>query len=390
MSIQIQTIFRETRATYQLHPLTEDAGMTREFSWVQLCEDVDNIKFFRGNEFVITTGLMNDHASWLKNFIERLVHCRASGLILNVGKYISEQEMTDDLLAYCAEKDFPVFAMPWRIRFADIMQDYCKRLLLAQQKELNFETLVRGIITSSRQREDYLQALTSGLYPHTAFQLKLFELSHDSVSEEKQVQTLEAWKRMLNRLRVQYLVFFQQGKLLLVLFRKNPDDDFSIPAELMEKLPKPLRPVACGESMVHTQYAGLTESYQQAEAALEVARLTENTVMAFDDIGVYSLFFALKNMKPLRKMYDELLVPILRYDEEHNSQLAPTLRYYLFHMNSIQETARAMYAHRNTVSYRINKLKELTGEDFDDAVVAFNYMLAYYAGDYFRMKEITD
>ena len=85
-----------------------------------------------------------------------------------------------------------------------------------------------------------------------------------------------------------------------------------------------------------------------------------------------------------------MLAPILRYDEEHNSQLAPTLRYYLFHMNSIQETARAMYAHRNTVSYRINKLKELTGEDFDDAVVAFNYMLAYYIGDYFRMKDITE
>ena len=390
MSIQIQKVYQETQAAYQLHPLTGDAGMTREFSWVQLCEDIENIKFFRGNELVITTGLMSDHETWMKSFVERLIRYRASGLILNVGKYVTEQEVTEGLLDYCEQKDFPVFTMPWRIRFADIMQDYCERLLLAQQKELNFETLVRGIITSSCQKDDYLQALSSGLYSHSAFQLKLYEFSHEALPEAKKPAIIEGWKRMLNHLRQPYLLFFQQDLLLLMLFHKNPEDDFTIPEKYWKKLPDELKPTACGESQVHMQYAGLTEGYQQAEAALEVARLTEKPVMAFNDIGVYSLFFALKDVKPLRKAYDDMLAPILRYDEEHNSQLAPTLRYYLFHMNSIQETARAMYAHRNTVSYRINKLKELTGADFDDAVVAFNYMLAYYIGDYFRMKDITE
>ena len=112
--------------------------------------------------------------------------------------------------------------------------------------------------------------------------------------------------------------------------------------------------------------------------------------MQFDDIGVYSVFFALKDTRILRKLYESMLVPLLRYDEQHNAQLAPTLRYYLFHMNSLQETARAMYAHRNTVSYRINKIKEITGADFDDAVVCFDYMLAYYVGDYFKMKDIVE
>ena len=390
MSIQIQKVYQETHAAYQLQPLTGEAGMTREFTWVQLCEDIDNIKFFRGSELVITTGLMSDHESWLKDFIERLVRYRASGLILNIGKYISEQEMTEPLLNYCQAKDFPVFTMPWRIRFADIMQDYCERLLLAQQSELNFENLVRGIILSSCQKDDYLQALSSGVYPHSAFQLKLFELSRSGVPGDKKPEIVEEWKRMLNHMRVTYLAFFQQDLLLVLLFRKNPDDDFSIPDAYWQKLPEDMRPIACGESQVHMQYAALTESFQQAEAALEVARLTEKPVMAFNDIGVYSLFFALTDIKPLKKTYNDLLAPILRYDEQHNSQLAPTLRYYLFHMNSIQETARAMYAHRNTVSYRINKLKELTGEDFEDAVVAFNYMLAYYIGDYFHMKDISE
>ena len=114
MSIQIQKVYQETQAAYQLHPLTGDAGMTREFSWVQLCEDIENIKFFRGNELVITTGLMSDHETWMKSFVERLIRYRASGLILNVGKYVTEQEVTEGLLDYCEQKDFPVFTMPWR------------------------------------------------------------------------------------------------------------------------------------------------------------------------------------------------------------------------------------------------------------------------------------
>ena len=91
MSIQIQKVYQETQAAYQLHPLTGDAGMTREFSWVQLCEDIENIKFFRGNELVITTGLMSDHETWMKSFVERLIRYRASGLILNVGKYVTSR-----------------------------------------------------------------------------------------------------------------------------------------------------------------------------------------------------------------------------------------------------------------------------------------------------------
>lgn len=270
------------------------------------------------------------------------------------------------------------------------MQDYGKRLLLAQQNQLNFEMLVRGVISSSCQKDDYLQALSGGMYPHTAFRLKLYELRRENIQESEKQSIVASWKRMLNHLRRPYLLFFQQNYLLLIIFHKNPEESFAVSEKLLASLPKEAAPQFCGESQIHMEYAGLTEAYQQAKAALEVARLTEKPVMQFDDIGVYSVFFALKDMRTLRKLYETLLVPLLRYDEQHNAQLAPTLRYYLFHMNSLQETARAMYAHRNTVSYRINKIKEITGADFDDAVVCFDYMLAYYVGDYFKMKDIVE
>ncbi len=391
MSLQIQKIYQDTAKTYQIHKLTGASGLTRECSWVQLCEDIDTVKFLRGGELVITTGLMSERKEgWLHDFIEQLVRYRASGLILNVGKYLSEQDISEAVLTYCTAQDFALFTIPWHIRFADIVQDYGKRLLLAQQNQLNFETLVRGVISSSCQKDDYLQALSGGMYPHTAFRLRLYEIRRESIHENEKQAIVANWKRVLNHLRRPYLLFFQQNYLLLILFHKDPEEKISLSGKMMQSLPKEALPQFCGESQVHMEYAGLTEAYQQAEAALEVARLTEKLVMQFDDIGVYSVFFALKDTRILRKLYESMLVPLLRYDEQHNAQLAPTLRYYLFHMNSLQETARAMYAHRNTVSYRINKIKEITGADFDDAVVCFDYMLAYYVGDYFKMKDIVE
>lgn len=391
LSLQIQKIYQDTAKTYQIHKLTGDSGLTRECSWVQLCKDIDTVKFLRGGELVITTGLMCERREgWLQAFIEQLVRYRASGLILNIGKYLTEQDISEGVLTYCAQKDFALFTIPWHIRFADIVQDYGKRLLLAQQNQLNFEMLVRGAISSSCQKDDYLQALSGGMYPHTVFRLKLYEIQRESIHESAKQSIAASWKRMLNHLRRPYLLFFQQNYLLLILFYKNPEESFELPEKMIRSLPEEARPQFCGESQVHLEYAGLTEAYQQAEAALEVARLTEKQVMQFDDIGVYSVFFALKDTRILRKLYESMLVPLLRYDEQHNAQLAPTLRYYLFHMNSLQETARAMYAHRNTVSYRINKIKEITGADFDDAVVCFDYMLAYYVGDYFKMKDIVE
>lgn len=87
LSLQIQKIYQDTAKTYQIHKLTGDSGLTRECSWVQLCEDIDTVKFLRGGELIITTGLMCERREG--GCRRSLVRYRASGLILNIGKYLT-------------------------------------------------------------------------------------------------------------------------------------------------------------------------------------------------------------------------------------------------------------------------------------------------------------
>ena len=57
---------------------------------------------------------------------------------------------------------------------------------------------------------------------------------------------------------------------------------------------------------------------------------------------------------------------IHQYDIQKNGELIDTLECYLNHKQSIRKTSELMGVHARTVSYRLQKIAELTGMDFDN------------------------
>ena len=58
---------------------------------------------------------------------------------------------------------------------------------------------------------------------------------------------------------------------------------------------------------------------------------------------------------------------IHQYDVQKNGELIDTLECYLNHKQSIRKTSELMGVHARTVSYRLQKIAEFTGMDFDNA-----------------------
>ena len=54
---------------------------------------------------------------------------------------------------------------------------------------------------------------------------------------------------------------------------------------------------------------------------------------------------------------------LVRYDEQYATDLVTTLEAYLAHNCNMNATAQAIYAHRHTVSYRLDRIRELSGLD---------------------------
>ncbi len=119
-------------------------------------------------------------------------------------------------------------------------------------------------------------------------------------------------------------------------------------------------------------------AYREAEQALTIAMrlFGPNRTTAFDDLGIYRLLFHLHGTPELTSFYDETLGKIVQHDERHGSDLVPTLKAFFAAHGNLSRTAELLYLHRNTVSYRLQRIEELSGLRLDDEEDRFRLQLA--------------
>ena len=88
----------------------------------------------------------------------------------------------------------------------------------------------------------------------------------------------------------------------------------------------------------------------------------------FKKVGDYQLYMMLYLVKdkPIYKFVKEnILNPIINFDNKYNSELLKTLYFYSLH-DSVSNTAAALHIHVNTLRYRLDKIKEITGKEINN------------------------
>jgi sugar diacid utilization regulator len=111
----------------------------------------------------------------------------------------------------------------------------------------------------------------------------------------------------------------------------------------------------------------IARSYAQArrtiDALLRLGR--RGQVVAFEDLGIHRLLLQVPDLAELRSFASEVLGKLSAADRQRGSELLATLACYFRENNSPQRTARSMHVHPNTVSYRIRRIREITGLQLD-------------------------
>ncbi len=99
--------------------------------------------------------------------------------------------------------------------------------------------------------------------------------------------------------------------------------------------------------------------------------------LEYDKLGVYKLLADIHNQSLTADFLNSTLGPILDYDAVHHTDYLHILEVYFDHDCSIIHTADALYCHKNTLSYKLNKIKELldydilTNENRTDIMLSF-------------------
>lgn len=102
-----------------------------------------------------------------------------------------------------------------------------------------------------------------------------------------------------------------------------------------------------------------------------------NMVLDYTDFSYYDLLFNYTGNTPLQNFCHPSLQQLRDHDSINNSQLYVTLKTYLRCNRNLRITAEALFLHRNSLTYRINRIVDITGLDLNNIDTIFALVDSY-------------
>ncbi|WP_156290578.1 PucR family transcriptional regulator [Oceanobacillus salinisoli] len=126
--------------------------------------------------------------------------------------------------------------------------------------------------------------------------------------------------------------------------------------------------LSVGISKPQKDFSYIAQCYQEANDVLFIQKTNILNALFYEEIGVYRLLISLFNHEELESFVWDHLGPLLEYDQKMKGNLLITLSVYLETMGSKKETADRLFIVRQTLYHRLEKIKELLGEEFMEPV----------------------
>lgn len=345
---------------YQMQLVAGEQGINNDVSWVHILEEQDVCRYLEGNELVFTCGLKCDSSEWLRQYIENLIQVGASALVVNTGQDI--RSIPPDILAYCDEKGFPLFTIPWETRMVDMTKDFCQRILRNEEKEQHEATAMKNILFGAGDLEEDVATLERYGYPAQGKYMFLVLAYEEGDRREAERERLKGFvERSARFVKDAFLSFTYDGYRILALVDYTPREQ----SELLHRLSR-------SEEAKHwklrigvgSQSGGLEhqrENFQNALSALDLAKRLHKKIIYYEDLGIYKLLTEIRDTQKLEEYYKATIGKLAEYDTEHQTQLAEILHTYLLSNGSPNVTAEKLYLHRNTVNNQLKKVEKITG-----------------------------
>jgi sugar diacid utilization regulator len=136
---------------------------------------------------------------------------------------------------------------------------------------------------------------------------------------------------------------------------------------------------------------GLTlihESFVEATKCIKFLKnfSFDDRVISYTDLGVQR--FILQNSEEeLIDFIQEVLGPLVQYEQSRKGELLSTLIVYLDQNQNIKKTAESLHIHTNTLSYRLKRIEEILVTDLNESHSLFNIHLAINIYQFIKDKD---
>jgi sugar diacid utilization regulator len=134
-----------------------------------------------------------------------------------------------------------------------------------------------------------------------------------------------------------------------------------------------------GISDMCNDFLNLRSYYIQAEAALEIGQKRDPHFWNYR-FDSYILAYMLEQMTgdfSGEQLCSKALYTLREYDMKYNTEYSKTLYYYISCRFNISLAAKKMYVHRTTFIRRLERIREISGIDIDNADELLHLLLSY-------------
>lgn len=364
-----------------------EAGLEKEIRWSYKAENLNFEKWVHGQELLIVSAPVTQRKNFnLYQTIEKAIALKMSCALLLVGEnYVTKVE--DRVIALAEKNAFPLFTMPWDVPLLDFFEELGHAISYLDDRRDVEDGLLAEVIFGNSINVDSIRqkCLRMGQDPATLeqiFVLHIKGISNDEIRSEAEI------------LRD----FFRKGEYPAIVscygdriigFMKDSDGQRERVSAIFTEFAQSLYErhegisyaVNIGEKC--DKLSGLQKSFRETSKTNSILEHIhrENEIVFYDRLGFYRMLMSYENTEPMQRYADEILGPILAYENKSHTQLLETLWAYFENDCNLQTTADKLFSHKNTVKYRLKRIEELTGRDLSSRFQSqefYNALMVYY------------
>ena len=426
MAIILEEIYEVALHRYNMKLVAGGRGLRNLVDWVHTVEEMDYVSFLKGRELIITTGIREKDEETLVRFVKSLHETGASGLVINIGKYITR--VPRGVIAYSEEAGFPVFTLPWEVHLVDFNRDLCNLIYKTMQEQDGLETALQKAIFSHKEEQQYMPVLHENhIHKDTEFFMIqcyfpangwMDSESGNNEQAQKGIEDKRNAKRQgekkskfagciddkfdntqfFYRFIRQCQQLFAQNKVLSVIFQRDlyitliakvpvgtERENVITQIEELSKEFSQRRKLYLAIGAEDTTVSNLWEKYRDLSYLCRWGREKDKKICREEELGISKLWLSINNVKKLEKYREEMLGELEHLDKETGSEYLRILKCYLEANGNIGEVATECYLHRNTVSYHLKKIAEITGKTLNSTKDRSDWYLAYQIDEFLKL-----
>ncbi|MFV0465453.1 MAG: helix-turn-helix domain-containing protein [Lachnospiraceae bacterium] len=165
----------------------------------------------------------------------------------------------------------------------------------------------------------------------------------------------------------------------VILF--NREGEHSIGEYTMETLKKYAR-INKMKTGISNEFYEITEAgkfYHQALKAVEYGNIIhkEKTLFLYEDFSYMEMLDICREQANMFSFCVPAVFRLLKYDEENGTEFMKTLYHYLEHNGNTANTSKSLFIHKNTLLYRMDKIRQMLGNDLTGGESMFMLHLSF-------------